>query len=287
MMKSMVPWYARIAGKLVLSRLPVNYGAWRFLGLFSHGEMDEPKYAFDSYMHHWRQSGMADRQSGFVGLEMGPGDSLLSSVLAKACGASRYYLVDVGVFASTDVDRCRQVAAYAAQRGLAAPDLANAENVDDVLDRCSASYMTEGLTSYQSIPDASVDFVWSQAVLEHVRRGEFNDLMRELRRILKPDGVATHQVDLKDHLGGALNNMRLTTGFWEKDWVASSGFYTNRIRFREMCAIFEQVGFQVQVLKSNRWEKVPIARRSLATEFSHLTDDDLLTSDFFVVLRPV
>ena len=179
------------------------------------------------------------------------------------------------------------MADYAGAEGLPAPELKTADTIEEVLHRCGSTYMTGGLASYREIPDASVDFVWSQAVLEHVRRGEFLELLQELRRILKPDGVSTHQVDLKDHLGGALNNMRLGSGFWEKDWVANSGFYTNRIRFREMCALFREVGFSVDVRKTSRWAEVPTPRRALAAEFQHFSEEDLLVSDFFIVLRPV
>jgi hypothetical protein len=31
--------------------------------------------------------------------------------------------------------------------------------------------------------------------------------MKELRRILKSTGISSHQVDLNDHLGGALNTL--------------------------------------------------------------------------------
>lgn len=285
-MKAMVPWYLRIAAKIVLSRLPLAYDWWKSIGLFSHGFMEDPRYAYSVFMAHREMSGMAERPGGYVGLEMGPGDSLLSAILAKATGAERYYLVDVGAFANRDVHVARGMAHHARQCGLPAPQIDDAGTLDEVLTRCGATYMTKGLTSYREIPDASVDFIWSQAVLEHVRRPEFVDLARELRRIIKPGGVSTHQVDLKDHLGGALNNLRVGTGLWERDWFASSGFYTNRLRCEEMCALFQEAGFSVEVLKTTRWPAIPTPRRLLASEFAHLSDEELLISDFFVLLRP-
>lgn len=43
-LRSLVPWYARIGAKLMLSRLPAAYSMWRRLGCFSHGAMDRPDY---------------------------------------------------------------------------------------------------------------------------------------------------------------------------------------------------------------------------------------------------
>jgi len=91
---------------------------------------------------------------------------------------------------------------------------------------------------------------------------------------------------LRDHLGGGLNNMRIASDWWETERMARSGFYTNRIRYSEMCRIFEQAGFLVDVKSATRWNTAPIAAKQLAPEFRHLSKDDLLISDFHVLLRP-
>jgi SAM-dependent methyltransferase len=99
-----------------------------------------------------------------------------------------------------------------ARLGLAPPDLERASSFEDILSACDAIYSTNGMQSYREIPAASVDLIFSQAVLEHVRRNEFVQIAAEMRRILKPDGVASHQVDLRDHLGGGLN--KYADFFW-------------------------------------------------------------------------
>ena len=67
------------------------------------------------------QSGHAERLDNFVGLELGPGDSLLSAMAAHAHGASAYYLVDAGSFAQAPVAQYRAMAAYLAEHGRPAP----------------------------------------------------------------------------------------------------------------------------------------------------------------------
>jgi SAM-dependent methyltransferase len=280
-----IPWYARIAAKMALSSMPVPYSFWKKIGIFVHGEMQDPAYALRVFNKHFTGSGVSGR-SGLVGLEMGPGDSIGSAVAAKAMGFSAFYLVDAGDYANRDIETYKEMGRLCAREGFAPPDLAQAKSFEDVLAACDAVYSTRGLHSYRDLPTAGVDFIFSQAVLEHVRRDEFAQIAAEMRRILKPDGVASHQVDLRDHLGGGLNNMRIASRWWEAEFMARSGFYTNRIRFAEMCEMFEQAGFSVHVESKERWEVVPISVNNLAPEFRHFGRDELLVSSFHVVLRP-
>ena len=50
---SQVPWWGKIAAKMILARLPVNYRAWKQLHLFENGAMDEPLYAYGVYKKHF------------------------------------------------------------------------------------------------------------------------------------------------------------------------------------------------------------------------------------------
>lgn len=285
-LKAMLPWYARIAAKLVLSRLPASYAFWHRLDLFSHGAMDRPEYAHGVFRTHFERSPFARKGGGFVALELGPGGSALSAVVAAAYGALACHLIDSGRFATDDLAPYKDMARHLHEHGFPAPDLAAAGDLEAALLACRAQYATEGLASLRALPAASVDFIWSQAVLEHVRRAEFLATMKELRRILRPDGVCSHRVDLKDHLGGGLNNMRLHRSLWEKEWMARSGFYTNRLRMAEMIALFREAGFAVEPVDVGRWPRPPLARASLAAEFRGLTDEELCVREFDVLLRP-
>lgn len=284
--KRNVPWWAKMAAKMVLARFPVGYGVWKRLGLFEHGRMNEPAFAFATFTKHFNNAGM-DRWTGpFTVLELGPGDSLVSACAATAMGGSSSYLVDHGRYANQQVDSYRAFCAFLRDRDLPAPDLTGAKTIGDVLESCSATYLTNGLEDLRTIPSGSIDFVWSNAVLEHVRLAEFENVLQELRRIVSANGVASHTVDLRDHLGQGLNNLRFSRRFWESTLVAESGFYTNRIAFSSMIALFRDVGFRVELGKVDRWNRPPIAPSRLSRDVKRLAPDDLLVSGFDVVLRP-
>jgi SAM-dependent methyltransferase len=283
-MRELIPWWGRICAKLVLSRLPAGYATWRGLNLFRHGAMHRVGYALEVFRRHFAHLESIP-QRGFVALEIGPGDSLFSGMIAAAHGAMHTYLIDAGPFATTNLRVYQSASQELRNRGIDAPSLDGVNDIAEVLRACHASYATQGLSSMREVPSASVDFMWSQAVLEHVRKREFLDTMRECRRILKSGGICSHQIDLRDHLGGALNNLRFSERVWESEIVARSGFYTNRISFGEMLRLFGQAGFVVEVGDVRRWPSLPTPRKRLAREFGAVSDEDLLVSDFGVLLR--
>lgn len=269
-----LPWPVKIGAKIVLSRLPVPYRAWARLNLFKHGPMREVDYARFVFDRHFQRSGLT-KGTAFTCLELGPGDSLLSAIFARAAGAAKTYIVDTGPFAGDDVElyrRCARDVTSDAQRLF---DYDAWKSVDDVLEDCRAVYLTDGLQSLRSIPTGTVHWSWSQAVLEHVRRDEFTPVLRELRRIACDGGVSSHRIDLQDHLGGGLNNLRFSHARWEGPLFARSGFYTNRLRHSEVIEAFTATGFVISSVEVERWPAPPVERKKLDSAFQHFNDEDL------------
>jgi SAM-dependent methyltransferase len=283
-MKQTIPWWLKIAAKLVLSRLPVPYRLWKRLGLFVHGSMDQPGYTSGVFLGHLSAAGL-DGRNGFTCLEIGPGDSLCSAMIAKAKGSARCWLVDTGDFAARDMEVYRAMARHIEALGLQPPPASALTSLETMLAYCDATYLTGGVSSLRAVPDGSVDLVWSQATLEHIRRRDFNALLRETRRILKPGGACSHTIDLQDHLGGALNNLRFPEWLWEADWFACSGFYTNRIGFSDMMARFKAAGFAANLYGRQDFPALPTKRTKLARPFRDLPENELRAAGFSVVLR--
>lgn len=294
-LKQAIPWWLRIGAKLILSRLPLPYSFWKKLRFFEHGDMNQPQRALDTFLEHARTAGVLDVEGivprlktstdDFAVLELGPGDSLFTAVIANSFGASRTWLVDAGSFATTDMNAYAALFKYLRQQGVAGPCALDQQNADDILKTCHGNYLTDGVSSLAKLHSNSVDYCFSNAVLEHVPKGDFAILAAELFRVVKPGGVSVHRVDLKDHLGGGLNNLRFSDATWEGPLFRNSGFYTNRIRFGEMLAMFEQVGFDCRLPRIVRWKKLPLSRAALDVLFAKLPDDDLLVSGFDIVLK--
>lgn len=285
-LKSRLPWWLKIISKIVLSRLPITFERWRELDLFRHGAMNRGDYAMDVFNYHVGLMAAGESLSGCTLLELGPGDGITSGLLAHTQGAERIFLVDAGDYAERDILVYQNMLRALPSQSPRNADLLACKSFDELCAASGTQYLTAGLQSLKTIPSHSVDFIISQAVLEHVRLAEFVETMSELWRILKPGGINSHRVDIKDHLGGALNNLRFSEHTWEAAWFSEAGFYTNRIRFKEMLEIFEQVGFSVEIKEKREWDKLPTPRRKMWAGFKELSDEDLLVSGFTVVLRP-
>ena len=286
MIRQLVPWWARVGAKMILARLPVPYAVWRRLSLFRHGEMDEPAYALGVVSQHLDRAKFRGR-SGFAALEIGPGDSLASMIVANALGASSCVLVDVAPAARTDVEPYRALCRLLGERGFRTGELGQSQSVEEFIARCNARYLTAGVESLRGIAAGTIDVAWSHAALEHVRRSDLTPLLDELHRVLRPGGVASHTVDLTDHIGGGLNHLRFDGTFWEGGTPIRCGFYTNRFRYSEMLGLFARSGFDVDVTRVSRWQTLPTPRAALHPPYDSMSEEELRVSGFDVLLsRP-
>ena len=280
-------WWVKLGLKIFLSKLSLPYAFWRRVGLFRHGDMDDPYRAIQTFEKYYSKAlSFSKLPADFSSLELGPGDSVLSGVVARAYGARRVWLVDTGVFADTSIESCSVVANALQNHGKALPSFKEAKSVGDVLHLLDIAYLTEGTESLRKMPAASIDFFWSQVVLEHVLRDELPEFLSNLRRVVKPDAIGVHTIDFRDHLSGGLNSLRFSEERWESDCFRNAGFYTNRLRPREVLAMFAAAGFSIKVLAETRWPQMPIKRRVLANEFQSYSDEDFMVAEIEILLRP-
>ena len=280
----MALWRIKLSVKMAVGLLPIPYRVWRRTGLFRHGEMLDPDYATKVV---WKHTARAALAPGFVALELGPGDSVASGVVASSLGASRTWLVDTGRFAEERPDRYQRLWARLAEDP--ASQLGPWQEPRDLQELCSAAritYLTGGLRELESIPARSVDIAWSHAVLEHVRRAELPGLFAGLLRIMRNTGTLSHRVDLADHLSGGLKNLTVPSRRWERPLVWRSGAYTNRLSLADMIAVAESAGFETEVVHVDRWSEPPVSRDEVAEEFRNRSEDELRICGFDFVAHP-
>lgn len=291
-MNRQIPWWLKISLKLMLSKVPLPYSLWARLGVFRHGDMRQPERALDSISIHAATAGILVQETatpcfsrvGINVLELGPGDSVFTAVIAKAMGANRVWLVDAGNYAATDLGGYQALFAFMRKHGFTLKNIQVPQSFSELLAQCNAAYLTGGVRSLAHIENQSVDFCFSNAVLEHIPKRDMQLLARELKRVLRAGGICVHRVDLQDHLCGELNNLRFSEKMWESRLFRSSGFYTNRIRYDEMIGLFEQAGFACNVPRIINWDRLPTPRARMDKLFRSLPDGNLLVKGFDLVL---
>lgn len=155
-------------------------------------------------------------------------------------------------------------------------------------------YHSPADASATGLPDGSIDVVFSNSVLEHVRRESLAQIFRESRRVLRSGGVSIHAVNCADHY--AYFDRKITfinyLAYSERQWrLWNNEFqYVNRLRPRDFVEVAVKAGFDVRLRKVRiRRELKPVLERmSLAAEFRHYDPDELCsTSVLLGAIRPL
>jgi len=247
--------------------------------------MIDPQYAYGVFQRHFLKSKQYLPEK-YILCELGPGDSVSTAMVAPCFGSSKTYLVDSGNFAIRDVSEYKKLFDFLIKKGLNGLKFDALFDFSELLFNNNSCYLTKGLDDLKKLKTNSIDFVFSQATLEHIAFHDFIETQEQIHRILKPSGIASHIIDLRDHLVGGLNNLRFSEQIWESDFMTKSGFYTNRIRYSQMLNIFKKTGFNIDIEIIETWDKLPIPRSKLSHDFRNLSDNDLCVSVFYVLLKP-
>ena len=271
--RKFIPWYIKFGIKLIRGLLPINYNIFAKLGFFRHGKMDSVVYALDVFKKHFPDDINLPKVP-FVFLEIGPGDSLFSGIIASSKGANKSYLIDNGNFVSNDISNYFKL--IEELYGIDYLKSLEIKNLDDIKRHFNIQYMTHGLESLKSIPDNVVEISFSNACFEHVSGSLVPQYFKELKRVSRVNAFSSHCIDFKDHLSYSLNNLRFSKVFWESDLVKKSGIYTNRMRFSDMRFAIEQAGFNCQVPHVEKWDVLPTELSKLHSDFQTYKLDDLL-----------
>jgi SAM-dependent methyltransferase len=143
----------------------------------------------------------------------------------------------------SDKKRARERSAMALQ----------AKTFDELYRVLNITYLVSGEGILQ-LPEHSVDMIYSQDVLEHVTRENFESSIREWRRVLKPQGRFLAWVGLDDHLAHYDKTKSMKEYVYHSDrlWnrlLSNRLQYINRLTATEIVAAFQRNGFEVE-----KWE---------------------------------
>jgi SAM-dependent methyltransferase len=132
----------------------------------------------------------------------------------------------------------------------------------------------------QDAPAEGVDWVFSQAVLEHVE--DIRRVYQALNRWLKPGAFMSHTIDFKSH-----GLTRHWHGHWtvpERTWKMVRGrrlYLINRLPRSAHLREIVDAGFQI--VSETKCHSQPLSRGRLAFGREWFTEEDLGTSGSFVL----
>ena len=277
-------------------------------------------YCYGVWMRHLTlasQSGLSTTPE--VVAELGPGKSVGIGLAALLCGARAYYALDVIGYADErkNLEVLDGLIALLQARA-PIPDPRAVPGVEPALDSYAfpSSILTDErlaaaleparvealrravvglksggqanspvryLTSWQqagAVEEGTVDFILSQAVLEHVDNLE--DAYHAMHRWLRPGGFMSHQIDFRSHA---------TAKDWNGHWGIGDflwsimrgkrGYFLNRAPYATHLEYLRRSGFRV-VRERRLYESKGLPRTRLIARFRGISDEDLRTAGVFV-----
>lgn len=275
------------------------------------------RYCYSVWMRHFVLANNSDRFIPKVVAELGPGDSLGIGLCALISGAERYYALDAAKFSNLDDNikifdelvelfRSRSDIPDANEFPLIVPTLESYKFPDFIYTEEHLAYCLseerinliresllnenkpDNMITYivpwsinSPIEKESIDFIYSQAVLEHV--DSIEDTFEALNLWLKPTGKMSHSIDFRSH-----NTAACWNGHWgHSDFIWSlfkgkSSLLINREPISAFVKLIEKHNLKINNLIKYKEESSSISRKNLTERFQYLTDDDLQTATAFV-----
>jgi SAM-dependent methyltransferase len=219
--------------------------------------------------------------------EFGSGRDLVVPLAISACGAKRFVTMDIERLAKLDLIRSN-AAIVAKLNGTARPPLSSWADLhrDWRVDyRAPADARATGFES------DTIDCAVSVETLEHIPHDDIFNILKEVHRILRPDGVALMQIDYGDHFKGfdpSISSFNFLT-YSDEGWqpFQSRFQYVNRLRHSEYVNLFEKAGFEMVLVDADRKPVEPAILARLAPRFQQFSQEDLFTLGALIVARPI
>jgi hypothetical protein len=248
-LKQRIPWPAKFGAKLLFGALRIDYRTLKRARIVEHGRMEDAAFAREIFEQHvgapYRDYGGAP--AGTL-LELGPGDSVATGFLGRAAGFDAVELVDAGRFADLSAPALETLC-----KSLAAEPLGLAADAptDVALARLRArgiGYHTAGVASLAALAAGSVNYAFSNTVLQHVFLDDLAPTLQQLGRLQAPGSGCSHSVVFTDHFSGGYVNHRLPRWFMESSLVKRANLYTNCADTATYLRLFDAAGFAVRKL---------------------------------------
>jgi SAM-dependent methyltransferase len=285
------------------------------------GGTDSARYCYSVFLRHLANNHAAGAPVHLRTVaELGPGDSFGVGLAALIAGAARYVACDIHPFATSarNVRIFDELAAMFAARApiadereipgiqpalntttfpayiLGETQLATALEPERLaalrgsIDRPAGA--ENGAVSYVApwfdpslIEENSVDWILSQAVMEHV-----DDIALAYRccfRWLRPGGVMSHQIDFRSHgLAAAWDGHRAYSNIVWRLVRGARPYLINRLPLSAHQRALQETGFEA-VAHSLVATAPTLARHRLAAPFRTWPEQDLATSSAFLIHR--
>lgn len=206
-----------------------------------------------AYVEHGPQRDVGEA----VFYEFGAGWDLAIQLSYWSLGVHRQVLVDIRPnlrleLVNTTIGRLHRLHGELeeeAGRTLRDPGAGAVDSAAELEERFGIAYVAPQDARATGLESESIDFVSSTNTLEHIPARDIVPILAECRRLLRPNGVISSRIDLRDHFCDAdaglssYNFLRYSDRAWRL--LNSSVMYQNRLREPDYLRSFADAGLTI------------------------------------------
>lgn len=138
-------------------------------------------------------------------------------------------------------------------------------------------------------PDGQIPLIHSNNTFEHIPRSILQGIMQELKRVLSPEGVMSHYIDMADHYSygdasiGPFHYLRFAERSWS--WLENPFQAQNRMRISQYEALFTKLGLACKWSEIERGTEADLQRQVLAPPFANMKSEDIRVLYALAILK--
>jgi SAM-dependent methyltransferase len=142
-----------------------------------------------------------------------------------------------------------------------------------------------------ALPDDSFDLINSNNTFEHIYPAILIGIVREFKRLLKPAGIMSHQIDMSDHFAHLDKGITIYNflKFTDQQWslIDNTIQPQNRLRASDFRKIFNDLGLKIihEQDRPGYTDQIKTLRPELNGQYKNYSDTDLAISHSLFILK--
>lgn len=138
-----------------------------------------------------------------------------------------------------------------------------------------------------NLPKQSIDFICSNNTFEHIYSHILDDILIEFKRLIKPNGLMSHFIDMSDHFAhfdqsiSIYNFLKFTENEWK--WIDNSIQPQNRMRFHQYQEMYAQLNIPFDTRIVEKGDVNNLSNIQLKAPFNTFTKKELAISHGYML----
>jgi len=139
------------------------------------------------------------------------------------------------------------------------------------------------------LEDNSIDLICSNNTFEHIFPNVLEGILKEFKRVIKPNGVMSHFIDMSDHFAHfdhsitIYNFLRYSQNKWKM--IDNDIQPQNRLRFKEYLKMYEENAIPIIETVVREGNLEDLRRQKIHTEYQSYSEAELAISHGYIISK--